>query len=163
VLVAGERRLKTSPMPLDACMNTFAGNPLDRASDQRSDADWLAGQLGSSESLGIALWNGAPLVERPKEGGGGQIAYLPAKLVPRPRRLPGARRGDRGGLRPRAGRGGRPEDGARPLSLHPAVALPVLVDDRPDRRGGGRPGPARPDRNFRGPLVHQGRGSGAPE
>jgi NAD+ diphosphatase len=72
-------------MPLDAFQNTFAGNPLDRASDRRGDADWLAGQLASSDSLGIAVWNGRPLVEpspNAERGDGGmQIAYLPAKLV----------------------------------------------------------------------------------
>ena len=66
-------------MPLDAFQNTFAGNPLDRASDRRSNAEWLAQQLASSDSLGIAMWNGRPLGE--KGGGGMQIAYLPAKLV----------------------------------------------------------------------------------
>jgi NAD+ diphosphatase len=67
-------------MSLDAFQNTFAGNPLDRASDRRADPDWLAGQLASSDSLGLAIWNGRPLVEDAKEGGK-QIAYLPAKLV----------------------------------------------------------------------------------
>src|SRR5436853_483555 len=28
-------------MPLDAFMNTFAGNPLDRASDKRPDQAWI--------------------------------------------------------------------------------------------------------------------------
>jgi NAD+ diphosphatase len=67
-------------MPLDAFRNTFAGNPLDRASDRRGDADWLAEQLGSVDSLGLAIWNGRPFVEKTKDGGW-QIAYLPAKLV----------------------------------------------------------------------------------
>jgi NAD+ diphosphatase len=67
-------------MSLDAFQNTFAGNPLDRASDRRADTDWLAGQLASSDSLGVAIWTGRPLVEDAKEGGK-QIAYLPAKLV----------------------------------------------------------------------------------
>src|SRR5436190_13974528 len=67
-------------MPLDAFMNTFAGNPLDRASDKRGDAEWLARQLASDESLGLALWNGQPFVE-PGKDGQKQIAYLPAKLV----------------------------------------------------------------------------------
>jgi NAD+ diphosphatase len=67
-------------MPLDAFRNTFAGNPLDRASDRRADADWLAEQLGSVDSLGLAIWNGRPFVEKTKDGGW-QIAYLPAKLV----------------------------------------------------------------------------------
>ncbi len=72
-------------MPLDAFQNTFAGNPLDRASDRRAKPEWIAEQLASPESLGFAVWNGRPLVEpNPnKEGGDGgmQIAYLPAKLV----------------------------------------------------------------------------------
>jgi len=67
-------------MPLDAFRNTFAGNPLDRASDKRVDAEWLAARLASDESLGLAVWNGQPFVEPTKEGGM-QIAYLPAKLV----------------------------------------------------------------------------------
>ena len=67
-------------MPLDALSNTFAGNPLDRASDKRSDPDWLATQLASDEALGVAIWNGQPFVE-PAKDGGRQIAYLPAKLV----------------------------------------------------------------------------------
>jgi len=67
-------------MPLSFFQNTFAGNPLDRASERRTDAEWLARQLESSDSLGIALWNGRPFVEKTKDGGV-QIAYLPAKLV----------------------------------------------------------------------------------
>ena len=67
-------------MALDAFFNTFAGNPLDRASDKRGDPDWLARQLASDESLGFAMWNGTPFVE-PSKDGGLQIAYLPAKLV----------------------------------------------------------------------------------
>lgn len=67
-------------MPLTFFQNTFAGNPLDRASDRRSDAAWVAEQLAAKDSLGIALWNGKPFVEKTKEGGV-QIAYLPAKMV----------------------------------------------------------------------------------
>jgi NAD+ diphosphatase len=67
-------------MPLQSFQNTFAGNPLDRASDRRTNAEWLAGQLASSDSLGVALWNGKPLVEKTKDGGL-QIAYLPARMV----------------------------------------------------------------------------------
>ena len=70
----------TFTMPLDAFQNTFAGNPLDRASDRRSKPDWIAGQLASPESLGFAVWNGRPFVE-PAKDGGMQIAYLPAKMV----------------------------------------------------------------------------------
>ncbi|MDB5466397.1 MAG: MutT/nudix family protein [Phenylobacterium sp.] len=67
-------------MALDVFLNTFAGNPLDRASDRRGDDEWLAKQLASSDSLGLAMWNGRPLVE-PSKDGDLQIAYLPAKLV----------------------------------------------------------------------------------
>jgi len=66
-------------MPLDAFMNTFAGNPLDRASDKRSDAEWIARQLAAPDSLAIPVWNGQPFVE-PREGGH-QIAYVPANLA----------------------------------------------------------------------------------
>jgi len=67
-------------MALSFFQNTFAGNPLNRASDRRGDAAWLASQLASSDALGLALWNGKPLAEKTKDGGV-QIAYLPAKLA----------------------------------------------------------------------------------
>lgn len=70
----------SAAMPLTAFQNTFAGNPLDRASDRRTDAAWLAEQLASADSLGFVMWNGRPFVE-PAKDGGVQIAYLPAKLV----------------------------------------------------------------------------------
>ena len=38
-------------MALDAFRNTFAGNPLDRASDKRADTAWLADQLASPDAL----------------------------------------------------------------------------------------------------------------
>lgn len=74
-----QRRLRL--MALDLFLNTFAGNPLDRASDRRIDADWLARQLETDEALAAALWNGRPLVEDAKDGGGVQLSYLPAKLA----------------------------------------------------------------------------------
>ena len=67
-------------MPLSFFANTFAGNPLDRASDRRTNAAWLAEQLASPDALGVAVWNGRPFVEKTKEGAS-QIAYLPAKLA----------------------------------------------------------------------------------
>jgi NAD+ diphosphatase len=67
-------------MPLTRFMNTFSGNPLNRASERRKDEAWLAEQLAAPDSLGLALWNGKPFVEK-AEGGGTQIAYLPAKMV----------------------------------------------------------------------------------
>ena len=72
-------------MSLTAFTNTFAGNPLDRASDRRANAAWVAEQLADSGSLAIAIWNGRPLVEDAKDakdrGGGVQIAYLAADLA----------------------------------------------------------------------------------
>ncbi|HEX3886705.1 MAG TPA: NAD(+) diphosphatase [Phenylobacterium sp.] len=71
-------------MALDVFLNTFAGNPLDRASDRRAKPEWIAEQLASPDSLGIAIWNGQPFVEpapTPENPQGLQIAYLPAKLV----------------------------------------------------------------------------------
>lgn len=68
-------------MPLDNFVNTFAGNPLDRASDRRGDAAWIAEQLASPDALGMALWNGQPLVEPSGDGQGRQIAYFPGKLA----------------------------------------------------------------------------------
>jgi len=77
-------------MTLTAFSNTFAGNPLDRASDRRSKADWVAERLASPEALAVAVWNGRPFVEDAK-GGGTQIAYLSAgmaeKLAGGPERL----------------------------------------------------------------------------
>jgi NAD+ diphosphatase len=67
-------------MPLTAFTNTFAGNPLDRASDRRVDAAWLAERLADPASMAVAMWNGKPLVESGKEGGT-QIAYLRAGLA----------------------------------------------------------------------------------
>lgn len=41
----------------------FAGNPLDRASDRRGDAAWLAQRLADPSVRAVALWNGEVLVE----------------------------------------------------------------------------------------------------
>jgi NAD+ diphosphatase len=67
-------------MALDHFLNTFAGNPLDRASDRRPDADWLAAQLASKDALVLALWNGRPLVEG-AEDGALRLTYLPGRLA----------------------------------------------------------------------------------
>jgi len=61
-------------------MNTFAGNPLDRASDKRPDAEWIARQLASPDALAFPVWNGRPFVE-PAKDGGMQIAYVPTKIA----------------------------------------------------------------------------------
>jgi NAD+ diphosphatase len=69
-------------MPLSTITNTFAGNPLDRASDKRIDADWLKARIDDPESLAVALWNGKPLVEdAPGEGKALRIAYLPVMMA----------------------------------------------------------------------------------
>ena len=69
-------------MPLSTITNTFAGNPLDRASERRSDADWLRARLADPESLAVAMWNGRPLVEDAPAGKPAvRIAYLPVSLA----------------------------------------------------------------------------------
>lgn len=65
-------------MPLDSFRNAFAGNPLDRASGRRSDADWLAAQLRSPGALVLALRGGDPLVEDGPDGP--RLAYVPGEL-----------------------------------------------------------------------------------
>ena len=41
-------------------LGDFLETLLDRASDRRAKPEWIAEQLASSESLGIAMWNGRP-------------------------------------------------------------------------------------------------------
>jgi NAD+ diphosphatase len=60
-------------MPLPA-LNTFAGNPLDRAGDRRNDPDWLAERAADPEALALVLWEGRPLLET---GGEPRLAWLP--------------------------------------------------------------------------------------
>ena len=67
-------------MPLTAFMNTFAGNPINRASDKRKDDAWIAERFASDESLAFVMWNGKPFVEKSADGGL-QIAYLPTKMA----------------------------------------------------------------------------------
>ncbi len=69
-------------MPLSTITNTFAGNPLDRASDKRTDTAWMQEKMNHPESLAVAIWNGKPLVEDgPGEKGSVRIAYLPVSLA----------------------------------------------------------------------------------
>jgi len=69
-------------MALSTIVNTFAGNPLDRASERRADAVWLKRRLDDPDSLALALWNGKPLVE---DAPGGEravrIAYLSVPMA----------------------------------------------------------------------------------
>ncbi|MBV9511728.1 MAG: NAD(+) diphosphatase, partial [Caulobacteraceae bacterium] len=64
--------------------NTFAGNPLDRASDRRIDPDWIRGRMDEPDSLAVVLWNGKALVEDTPGVTGSdalRIAYPPLGLV----------------------------------------------------------------------------------
>lgn len=67
-------------MPLTAFVNTFAGNPLDRASDRRGDAAWVAAQLAAPDTLVLPLWNGQPLAED-APGGGVRLGYVPGGMA----------------------------------------------------------------------------------
>ena len=46
-------------------LNTFAGDPLDRAGDLRDDPERLAEQANNPEAVAMVLWEGRPLVEAP--------------------------------------------------------------------------------------------------
>jgi NAD+ diphosphatase len=79
-MTAARGSANEAAMPLTAFTNIFAGNPLDRASERRGDADWLAARLNDPQSLAIAVWNGAPMVEAAKDDGV-QLAYFGAPLA----------------------------------------------------------------------------------
>ncbi len=49
-------------------LNTFAGNPLDRAGDQRNDPEWLAEQAANPDALSLVFWDGRPLLEDHADG-----------------------------------------------------------------------------------------------
>ena len=53
-------------------VNTFAGGTLDRASDRRTDADWLAAQLASPQSRVVPFFRMQPLVSP----GGHAVGWL---------------------------------------------------------------------------------------
>jgi NAD+ diphosphatase len=67
-------------MPLEAYVNTFAGTPLDRGGDLRTDQAWLEKQSADPDAMAVALWTGMPLVEAAPEGGR-RLAYLRADLA----------------------------------------------------------------------------------
>lgn len=54
-------------MPLPV-LNTFAGNPLDRAGDRRDDPVWLAEQAANPGALALTVWDGGPLIEDHADG-----------------------------------------------------------------------------------------------
>ena len=64
-------------MPLNFFVNTYAGNPLDRRSDLRLEADWLAARREDPATRLIVSWNGQPLL-RDREGGPGFVQPEPA-------------------------------------------------------------------------------------
>ena len=56
--------------------HAFAGNPLDRAGDRRSDADWVAGRLEAPGARALVLWKGQPLL-RP----GPELVFIEAAVA----------------------------------------------------------------------------------
>lgn len=67
-------------MQLQAFTNTFAGNPLDRASERRRDRVWIARQLADPRALALALWQGRPLL-REDAVGASELVYLSAPMA----------------------------------------------------------------------------------
>lgn len=63
-------------MPLPV-LNTFTGNPLDRAGDRRNDPEWLLEQAANPEALALVMWQGKPLVEDHADGPRLQWLSLP--------------------------------------------------------------------------------------
>ena len=51
-----------------SALNTFSGNPLDRAGDLRNDPAWLVEQAANADALAMVLWNGQPLIEETRDG-----------------------------------------------------------------------------------------------
>ena len=78
-LSRGAPRWQKETMPLSQIANVFTGNPLDRASERRPDSAWLDEKLEAADSLAVALWNGAPLVE--KKDDKVQLSYIPADMA----------------------------------------------------------------------------------
>jgi NAD+ diphosphatase len=65
-------------MPLDFFINTFAGGALDRRSEMRLDAEWLAARRADPATRTVVLWNGQPLLE--ERGAGLGLIQLEAEL-----------------------------------------------------------------------------------
>ncbi len=67
---------------LARAINTFANNPLDRASDKRTDAAWLAEKRKDPTSLIVPMWDLKPLIlPEINEGDGPDAGWLrPADL-----------------------------------------------------------------------------------
>jgi NAD+ diphosphatase len=56
-------------------MLSFTGNPLDRASAQRSDPDWIASQQARTDALFLPIWQTKPLLIGERAG------FLPASAL----------------------------------------------------------------------------------
>ena len=56
----------------------FSGNPLDRASEKRSDADWIAAQRRDPDALVWPLWRLQPFLLGPenRDAASVEAAYL---------------------------------------------------------------------------------------
>ncbi|MDB5453569.1 MAG: MutT/nudix family protein [Caulobacteraceae bacterium] len=61
-------------------INTYAGNPLDRAAERRLDEAWLEASANDPDSLYLALWSKKPFVET-RGTDGLRIAYLPPRMA----------------------------------------------------------------------------------
>jgi NAD+ diphosphatase len=68
-------------MPLTSFLNTFSGDPLERFSEKRKDAPWIAAQRSHADALAVVLLNGTVLSEDAPSstaaGGGLRLAYAP--------------------------------------------------------------------------------------
>jgi NAD+ diphosphatase len=64
------------PSPI---VNTFAGNPLDRAGDRRGDPAWLVEQAADPRALSLVFHDGRVLVEAGAEGP--RLAWLDAAMT----------------------------------------------------------------------------------
>ena len=63
-------------LPPERSPNMFAGNPLDRASRRRRDADWVALQLIEANTLIAPFWNLNPLIVETADDRPDQIGWL---------------------------------------------------------------------------------------
>jgi NAD+ diphosphatase len=59
--------------------NPYSGSPIDRVSDRRTDAAWVAGRLADDETLFVPVWRSRSLMRRDEAGPSG--VQLPRALV----------------------------------------------------------------------------------
>jgi NAD+ diphosphatase len=67
-------------MPALPMLNTYAGNPLDRASYRRVDPAWIAERRADGVARVVVFWNGAPLVRHTSEGHA-HLSYIGASMA----------------------------------------------------------------------------------